>query len=166
MSAAAPKLLERLRDRGVQFVPARDRIRYRPKDALTAEECDALAKNKGAILAALYREQAELMFCTGVPPDDAELAEIARRVEGEGYILLWSTVLQDLVAFSNSEADADRAPQGVVTYTVGELALLFGDTASAPSPDAMHLIHHAKKLGGGRVLGNDPAGTQLGESRP
>ncbi|MFC1944490.1 hypothetical protein ACFLX5_03225 [Chloroflexota bacterium] len=55
-----------------------------------------------------------------------ELDEIVTRVEEKGYVLLWSTVLQDLVAFYKTDADLGRIPPGFVPYSDQELWELFG----------------------------------------
>ena len=82
--------------------------------------------------------------------DDSELIEIVRQVRQQGHVLLWSNVLQDLVAFAQTDADRDNVPPGFTTYTVAELMEVFGD--GTPSPSSLKLIHETKKHGG-RIIG-------------
>ncbi len=60
-------------------------------------------------------------------------------------MLLWSTVLEDLVAFFKTEADRAKIPPGFVAYSEAELIHLFGDGGTMPSTHALKLIHDAKK---------------------
>lgn len=92
-------------------------------------------------------------------PSDPELAEIVRRVHEDGYVLLWSTVLKDLVAFYKTESDLKKIPPLYIPYSEQELRALFGDAKTAPSPNGFYLIHEAKKHGG-RIIGSEP---RLGE---
>ena len=79
-------------------------------------------------------------------PDDAELVEIVGRVWDQGYVLLWSNVLSDFVAFVRTDEDAKAVPRYFTVYNLAELLEVFGD--EAPSPSALKLIHNAKKYGG------------------
>jgi hypothetical protein len=77
--------------------------------------------------------------------DDSELTELIRQVGEYGYVLLWSVVLRDAVAFVSSTEDAISVPRGFVIYTLDELVSLFsGDPVVEGS---LRLIHQAKKLG-------------------
>ena len=78
---------------------------------------------------------------------DYELMELVRRVEEEGYVLLWSNVLGDLVAFHRDDVDPAAIPAGFVPYSDDELHCLFGDDGVKRSPDALRLIHAAKRSG-------------------
>jgi len=75
------------------------------------------------------------------------MTELARRVEEEGYVLLWPNVLQDLVAFHRNDVDPDTIPAPFVPYSDDEVRHLFGEDGAQPSPDALRLIHAAKKTG-------------------
>ena len=90
---------------------------------------------------------------------DAELAELKEQVDTKGYVLLWSNLLADFIAFYRSEADLREIPDCFVPYSKGELMVLFGYDEPDPSPNGLRLIHEAKKEGG-RVLGD-----QDGDSR-
>lgn len=80
------------------------------------------------------------------PPGDAELAEISARVLIDGYVLLRSTVLGDLVAFYRDEEARGKIPPGFVPYSLGELTALFGEGAKKSVHD-LRLIHEAKRQG-------------------
>ena len=78
---------------------------------------------------------------------DDEMTELVRRVEEEGYVLLWCEVLRDLVAFHRNDVDPATIPAGFVPYSDDELRHLFGEDGAQPSPDGLRLIHAAKKTG-------------------
>ena len=78
-------------------------------------------------------------------PLDSELSDIIRLVRERGYVLLWSNVLEDAVAFIQNDFDPTGLPTGFTAYTVDELSLLFADTSL--SGDSLRLIHVAKKRG-------------------
>jgi hypothetical protein len=80
-----------------------------------------------------------------------ELAEIETRVHKEGFVLLWSTLLQDLVSFYRDEADKANIPPGFVPYSLQELTELFG-SKKRHSLDKLRLVHEAKKTGGAKVI--------------
>ena len=77
------------------------------------------------------------------------MAEIVRRVEEEGFVLLWSEVLKDLVAFYRPGADQSKIPPGFVPYSCAELFKLFRPGQPDPSDAALRRIHAAKKTGAG-----------------
>jgi len=76
---------------------------------------------------------------------DSELSELVSQVSEYGYVLLWSVVLRDAVAFVRSNEDANSVPRGFIIYTLDELISLFnGDQINEGS---LRLIHQAKKFG-------------------
>ena len=78
---------------------------------------------------------------------DNELLEIERRVREDGFVLLWSTVLHDSVAFYLTEADRVKIPPGFVQYSDSELRILFDETRINWTPEGLHRIHKAKNVG-------------------
>ena len=121
-----------------------------------------LRENKAAVLEHLLHQpdlaeqDPSLVYPGKTGPTDTELVEIEQRVEQEGYVLLWSTELEDFIAFYMTEADRRRVPPGFVPYSDCELRELFGDGKTAPSPDALRRIHRIKKLGA-HVTGSEEA---------
>jgi hypothetical protein len=79
---------------------------------------------------------------------DQELAEILQTVQQRGFVLVWSTNLNDLVAFHRPELDLHLIPPGFVPYSTRELAVLFSQDVEPPSTEGLRLIHEAKKYGG------------------
>ncbi len=81
-------------------------------------------------------------------PDQAALplAEAQEPASGQGWELVDSEVLGELVVFAVDEAAAQRAPAGFVVYTAAELERLEGLT-----PDGLRCVHKAKKMLAGRV---------------
>lgn len=142
----ATALLSRLRSSGVTLTVRGDKIRWQaPRGVMTPELRREIVKHKPDIIEALRP----------AAPGNVELTEIERHVEQDGYVLLWASELDDLVAFCRTEAERSRVPPGFVVYSREELTTLFGDASIAPSLRELRLIHHAKKLGRGTVLGQD-----------
>ena len=105
-----------------------------------------LRQHKPEIISYLIQRRYEPVY----PHQDQrkdELKELVRRVEEEGYVLLWCEVLRDLVAFHRDDVDPATIPAGFVPYSDDELRYLFGEDGDQPSPDARRLIHAAKKTG-------------------
>jgi len=151
-------VLERLDRLGVSVQLDGPDLILRPGSRVSADVLEEVKACKPEIVNLLQRPR----LVNGPPGWHAE--KIAERVAIEGVCVFWSEVLEDIVAFCRTEEDRARIPAGIVGYSIEELTRLFGPGEVAES--TLRLIHHAKKLGGGRVLGNDPAGTQLGDSRP
>jgi hypothetical protein len=83
----------------------------------------------------------------------------------QGYLLLWSAVLQDRIAFAKDWA-VERVPDGFTVYREGELRNLFsGEGRHRVSPGALRLIHEAKKRAGAVVREVTPTGDEKGDSR-
>ncbi|HZA23675.1 MAG TPA: hypothetical protein VFA32_13930, partial [Dehalococcoidia bacterium] len=90
--------------------------------------------------------------------DDPELAEMVRNVNQQGYVLLWSAVLGDLIAFYKTGTDRREMPPGFVPYSDRELQVLFREEGLL-SAESLRLIHEAKKCGGritDEVRGDQP----------
>ena len=146
MNMDAAAILDRLRDLGISVEVADDRLRLAPGSRVPPELVDELKAHKQEIILALkgYRQKYPDSEVT-----DPELDEIAERVHTDGYILLWSNTLQDLVAFYRDEADKAAIPPGFVPYRLAELRELFG--RGKCSSDRLRLVHGVKKLGGRRA---------------
>ena len=105
-----------------------------------------LRQQKPEIISYLIQRRYEPVYPHQDQRED-ELKELVRRVEDEGYVLLWSTVLQDLVAFHRDDVDLATIPAGFVPYSDEELRYVFNADEGEPSPDGLRLIHAAKKTG-------------------
>jgi hypothetical protein len=153
-------ILQRARDLGITLRLAGDRIQYAPKSLATEDFVRALSQHKAEMLAYLVEHPEPLtgkyLFKYSGPhgPTEAEALEIKRRVQQQGYVLLWSIVLQDLVAIYRMEEDRKRVPPGFVPYSEKELQTLFGATDDTVSSNSLRLIHQVKKLGG-RIAGSE-----------
>ena len=154
----ATELLSHLGSLGVAVEVRGDKLRLTPGSLVPRDVLEGVRLHKPELQAILKKPR----LVEGPPEWHAR--EVADRVEIDGVCIFWSEVLADVVAFYRTEEDRARIPVGIVGYSIEELTRLFGPGEVAES--ALQLIHHAKKLGGGRVVGNDPAGTQPGESRP
>jgi hypothetical protein len=105
-----------------------------------------LRQHKPEIISYLIQRRYEPVYPHQDQRED-ELKELVRRVEEEGYVLLWCEVLRDLVAFHRDDVDPATIPAPFVPYSDDELRHLFGEDGSEPSPDGLRLIHAAKKTG-------------------
>ena len=80
------------------------------------------------------------------PTTEAEAWQIHRKLALNGYVLLWSTVLDDFVAFYDPERGKEsKIPEQYVRYSRNEIEELFGkgDITEAE----LMKIHTAKKEG-------------------
>ena len=140
----AKAILERLYELGVQIEAARDKLRLTPASAVPANLVDAVRANKAALLAHLRYHR---KYTGNEAPGNAELREMQERVYSDGVVLLWSTVLEDFIAFYKTEADRKKIPPGFVPYSDKELRHLFGPDKPDLSESTNHLMHRAKVLG-------------------
>ena len=96
---------------------------------------------------------------SGDGPEENELPEIERRANEAGYVLCWSDVLEDFIAFHREDVNPATIPPGFVAYSLTELTHLFQEDGEPLSVNALRLVHLPKKYGA-RVNGNCPDGTQ------
>lgn len=155
----AQAVLDHAKLLGIVLRVEEGRIRYRPKSAAPVEFVDTLREHKPQVMALLQAQANALPKGYRLKYSDAqaigeELGEIVARVHGEGCVLLWSTVLQDLIAFYRDEEARSKIPPGFVPYSEAELKELFGEGKPPLSTSALRLIHEAKKHGG-RVVDNE-----------
>jgi len=97
----AAEILEKLDSLGVEIAisgAAGDKLRLNPGAAVPAGLMAEVKQRKNELIKILKLRDYQPKY---LEPEatDKELAEIMARVYSEGYILLWSTVLEDLVAF-------------------------------------------------------------------
>ena len=160
MVMGAREVLDRLSQLGVTAVLEDSRLFLEPGSRIPTDLISEVRRHKPEIVAYLRKPR----LVNGPPEWHAR--EVAVRVEIDGVCIFWSEVLADVVAFYRTEEDRARIPAGIVGYSIEELRTLFEDEAGDLSPDALRLIHHAKQVGGGRVLGDDSAGMQPEEPEP
>ena len=105
-----------------------------------------LRQHKPEIISYLIQQRYEPLY---PHPDqrEEELRELVRRVDEDGYVLLWCEVLEDYVVYHRNDVDLATIPPSFVPYSEDELYQLFGEDDEQPSPDALRLIHAAKKKG-------------------
>ena len=142
----ASEILEKLESVGVEITisGAGDKLRLNPGEAVSAELMAEVKQHKAELIKILNGYHLKY---SEPEATDSELAEIKARVDVEGYVLLWSTVLQDLVAFYRGEADKVKIPPGFVPYSLRELKELFGKGSKIPKEELI-VIHEAKRQGG------------------
>ena len=147
----ANAILEKLDSIGVAVTLDGEDIACRPGSLVPEELVLPILKCKPEIMLRLVQRKYELVYPDGICRDD-ELNEIEERVRKQGVVLLWSRVLEDLIAFVRDGYDTSLVPAGFTIYTESELATLFPDDAPVTS---LRLIHEAKRSGG-KVIGNEP----------
>ena len=90
--------------------------------------------------------------------DELELEEnLLFHLEEKGYVLLWSELFQDFVAFYMKSEVLNNIPDKYVTYSDQELKDLFSEGKSL-SQKRLKFIHNIKKVFGSVILidGNTP----------
>ena len=125
-------IIEQLDDLGVSITSNGEKLSLKPASRVPEQLMNEIRLYKSDLLDVL--------------PNDEELDDIVRHVRDDGYVLLWSNVLEDSVAFIEDDFDPERLPTGFIPYTVDELLKLFADTSL--SADSLRLIHVAKQYGG------------------
>lgn len=155
------EVLEFLDGLGVMLEISGDKLLLIPGSLVPPDVVEELRQHKSEVINILKAQGS--IESTNLPrnyrfkyPDahitDQELSEIESRVLTEGYVLLWSNVLQDLIAFYKHEDDKKRIPSGFVPYSDDELWELFRPAESPRHKQKLRLIHEAKK-GGAKVTG-------------
>ncbi len=140
-------LVEQAKAMGAIFEVTTDGVTVRrPQGPLPSALLAELRRHKDEIRAELAKRRYKPVFPHPDQRED-EMTELERRVEEEGYVLLWCKVLRDLVAFHRNDVDPATIPVGLVPYSEEELRHLFGEDGAEPSPDGLRLIHAAKRTG-------------------
>ena len=147
-------ILESLDALGVSVRVSGTKLLVEPGSRVPKDIVDALHQHKAEIMEYLMNRYRQVY-----PGDDGpgldELLEIESRLQKDGYVLLWSNVLDDLVAFYETEEDRKKIPPGFEPYSEQELRTLFGLGRGAPSPNSLRFLHKAKKLGC-RIVASQP----------
>ena len=118
----------------------------RPQGPLPSALLAELRRHKDEIRAELDKRRYSPAFPHPDQRDD-EMAELVRRVEEEGYVLLWCEVLRDLVAFHRDDVDRAAIPAKFVPYSDDELRRVFGEGKPDVTESTIRLLHKAKTLG-------------------
>ena len=140
-------LVEQAKAMGAIFEVTTDGVTVRrPQGPLPSSLVAELRRHKDEIRAELAKRRYRPDFPHPAQRDD-EMTELVRRVEEEGYVLLWCEVLRDLVSFHRNGIDPATIPAVFVPYSDDELRHLFGQDGTQPSPDGLRLIHAAKQAG-------------------
>ena len=125
-------IIEQLDDLGVSITSNGEKLSLKPASRVPEQLMNEIRLYKSDLLDVL--------------PNDEELDDIVRHVREDGYVLLWSNVLEDSVAFIQKDYDPMELPLAFTPYTLDELCMLFADNSL--SADSLRLIHIAKKRGG------------------
>ena len=127
-------IIEQLDDLGVSIASNGEKLSLKPASRVPEQLMNQIKRYKSDLLNLLRVQR------------DQEMKDIVSLVKKQGYVLLWSSVLEDGVAFIHDDYDPSKLPLAFTPYTLDELCKLFaGDSLSA---DSLRLIHIAKKRGG------------------
>ena len=142
----AQAILDRLDSLGVEVTISRDKLQLEPGSRVPGELVEELKVHKQDII--LLEKGYHLRYPSEWATDE-ELDEIEASVYQDGYVLLWSNVLEDFIAFYKTEADRAKIPPGFVAYSDQELRDLFGESKATCS---LRIIHEAKKEFGRLII--------------
>ena len=143
----ASDLIDKVQRTGAKFelTPTGFNVRCAPGSVPQEFQSD-LRQHKPEILRHLIQRRYEPVYPHQDQRDD-EMTELVRRVEEEGYVLLWCEVLRDLVAFHRNDVDPATIPAGFVPYSDDEVRHFSRGDGVSLSADALRLIHAAKRTG-------------------
>ena len=127
-------IIEQLDDLGVSIASNGEKLSLKPASRVPEQLMNQIKRYKSDLMNLLRVQR------------DQEMKDIVSLVKKQGYVLLWSNVLEDSVAFIHDDFDPVRLPHGFVPYTLSELSKLFADDSL--SADSLRLIHVAKQHGG------------------
>ena len=129
-------IIRRLDELGVSMQVNGDRLQLRPGSIVPEELQQEIKTHK-----------IDLVDRLSIGPEArSEMTELLSQVREQGFVLLWSNVLQDTVAFVRDAAMIDRIPNSFTIYNVDELSVLFREPQ--PSEADLRRIHQVKKYGG------------------
>ena len=127
-------IIEQLDDLGVSIASNGEKLSLKPASRVPEQLMNQIKRYKSDLMNLLRVQR------------DQEMKDIVSLVKKQGYVLLWSSVLEDGVAFIHDDYDPSKLPLAFTPYTLDELCKLFADDSL--SPDSLRLIHIAKKRGG------------------
>ena len=140
------ELIARAEDLGAEFSLSNGDVRMRrPGGPLPQDMIDSLREFRSDVRNIISPRRFQYLFDD--PDDSQEVREIVRRVTLEGYVLLWSKVLEDFIAFHRDDIDPSTIPHGFVPYSENELSVLFEKGSPDESDNTLRSIHSAKKSG-------------------
>ena len=145
-------ILDELHNLGVAVTLDGDDLLLIPASNVPDSLVPELKAHKPEIIR-LIKDRQYAQVYPGEELGDEELQEIVRRVTTAGYVLVYCEILDDLVAFYDTEADRAKIPPGFVPYSDAELQHLFGDDKPDMSVNDLKRIHAAKKAGANVVDG-------------
>ena len=127
-------IIEQLDDLGVSIASNGEKLSLKPASRVPEQLMNQIKRYKSDLMNLLRVQR------------DQEMKDIVSLVKKQGYVLLWSSVLEDGVAFIHDDYDPSKLPLAFTPYTLDELCMLFADNSL--SANSLRLIHVAKKHGG------------------
>lgn len=116
-------------------LPDRDLVKHIARGREKIAEAHAQGRGVPDWEAALARLEAELAH-------RREVQEISDIMQAQGWCLVWSDTLGEMIAFARDDASVAEVPGGIVVYTRDELEAVIGK-----GPDMLKLVHESKKAG-------------------
>ena len=126
-------IIEQLDDLGVSIASNGEKLSLKPASRVPEQLMNQIKRYKSDLMN-LFRVQR-----------DQEMKDIVSLVKKQGYVLLWSSGLEDGVAVIHDDYDPSKLPLAFTPYTLDELCMLFADNSL--SANSLRLIHVTKKRG-------------------
>lgn len=150
-------LLEKLKDAGYSISLQGEELKLtwtgqgKPNPAQVKPLLAELKERKQEALAYI-RSQQERPQQAQVIDFAAEAEKVKTALSRQGIVKIKSETLGEEVYWARDNKEAVKAPAGAVVYTIDELRHLY---SAGTTREGLRQVHEAKKLFGGKVVGED-----------
>ena len=144
------QVLEYLRKKGITIKLKPEGISLGPKEKVTPEIVNLVKQHKAELIHSLQKANTKEAY-TYQGYDYDKVCKIFTTLlkQHGGYILVKSSVLEEVIAFCLPQHLKALTKQGYVCYLPSELATLL---IKEPQPDGLRSAHETKKIFEGRLI--------------
>jgi len=145
-------VLDYLKRRGITIELKPEGISLRPKEKITPEIVNLVKQHKAELIHSLQKANTEEAYTyQGQTYDYDKVCKIFTTLlkQHGGYILVKSSVLEEVIAFCLPQHLKALTEQGYTCYSPSELATLL---IKQPQPDGLRSAHETKKIFEGRLI--------------